>query len=87
MSEKKETAAKRGRAPNPDAKNGIAPPKEGTSSAAVWDACEQLKETEAGAVPSAVIAALAADKLTINSSTVKTQIARWRQFNGMVKAK
>jgi len=87
MSEQKEAAAKKGRAPNPDAKNGIAPPKEGTSSAAVWDACEQLKGTELGVVPSAVIAALAADNLTMNSSTVKTQIARWRQFNGMVKSR
>lgn len=63
-------------------KNGITMPNEGTDSRKIWDTASRLsKENNLIATVSMikkdpVIAAL-------NDATVKTQFARWRQYNGI----
>ena len=85
---KKEAAEVTGRKPNPDAQNGVPPPKAGTNSAAVWAVCDKLAvkaengNPKAGAVIEAVLA-----KNEINEATIKTQLARWRTFHGLTVAR
>jgi hypothetical protein len=84
---KKEATAEakpRGRQPNPDAQNGVSPPKAGTASAAVWAVCDKLHDKDTAATPSIVIAEVQKKHADMNPATIKTQIARWRQFHGMV---
>ena len=82
-------AKPRGRAPNPDAQNGVSPPAAKTASALVWAACDKsAAKTESGApVPADVIAEVLKKNPDMNQSTIKTQIARYRQFHGMVTAR
>jgi len=81
-----EEAAPRGRKPNPDAQNGVAPPAAGTASAAVWAAADKLaaKAENGSPSPAAVLAEVQKKLPEVNPSTVKTQIARWRTFHGLV---
>ena len=80
-----EAGAPRGRTPNPDAKNGVAPPNKNTASALVWQECERSAKKNNGApVPKDVIEAVLAKNGDMATSTIKTQIARWRQYNGLV---
>lgn len=76
--------AKRGRAPNPDAQNGVSPPKAGTVSAEVWAVCDKQAAKGEMPKPSEVLEAVLKKNAAANPATVKTQIARWRQFNGYV---
>lgn len=81
-------AKPRGRAPNPDAQNGVAPPNKGTASATVWAECDRSAKKNNGVpVPKDVIEAVVAKNGEMAASTIKTQIARWRQFNGLVTTK
>lgn len=75
MSEEK---VKTPRAPNPDARNGVSPPKEGTVSAAIWAVLDDLPEEQR-------TAKFVADALGegVNKATVNTQVARWRAYNGL----
>lgn len=84
-----ETEARRGREPNPDAQNGVSPPKAGTASAVVWAACDKLAaKAESGTpTPADVVAEVLKKLPEANASTIKTQIARWRQFNGHTVAR
>jgi hypothetical protein len=79
-------AKPRGRQQNPDSQNGVAPPAAGTASAAVWAACDKLAaKSETGTPsPKAVIEEVQKKNPDVNVSTAKTQIARWRQYHGMV---
>lgn len=81
-------AKPRGRAPHPDAQNGVAPPGKGTTSAIVWAECDRsAKKNDGVPVPKDVIAAVLDKNEGLNPSTIKTQIARWRQFHGLVTQK
>jgi hypothetical protein len=80
-------AKPRGRAPNPEAKNGVSPPAAGTTSAAVWAVCDKLNGKGTAATPSVVAEEVMKKHPDVNLSTLKTQIARWRQFNGMTVAR
>lgn len=89
---KKEVAAEKkpgGRAPNPDAQNGVSPPKAGTSSAAVWAACDKLAAKAENGNPKQGDVKAELEKKTpdLNAATVSTQIARWRQFHGLTVAR
>lgn len=77
-------AAPRGRKPNPDAQNGVAPPAPKTASALVWDVAEKIHAKGDQPMPSAVIEQVHKKNPDMNTSTIKTQLARWRQFHGMV---
>ena len=74
-----------GRAPNPDAQNGVSPPTAGTASAAVWAACDKLAAKAENGNPKQgdVKAEVAKKSPDANPATVSTQIARWRQFHGL----
>lgn len=87
---KKEAAPEKkkgGRAPNPDAQNGISPPKAGTSSALVWAACDKLAAKADGGNPKQgdVKAELEKKNPDLNPATISTQIARWRTFHGLTQ--
>lgn len=89
---KKEVATEKkagGRAPNPDAQNGVSPPKAGTGSALVWAACDKLAAKVDGGNPKQgdVKAELDKKNPDMNPATVSTQIARWRQFHGLTVAR
>lgn len=77
-------AAPRGRKPNPDAQNGVAPPAAKTTSALVWEVADKIHANGGHPVPSAVIEQVQKKNAEVNTSTIKTQLARWRQFHGMV---
>ena len=79
----------RGRAPHPDTKNGVAPPAAKTASAAVWSACDKsaAKQESGSPVPADVLAEVLKKNPDMNPSTIKTQIARWRQHHGLVTAR
>lgn len=77
-------AAPRGRKPNPDAQNGVAPPAPKTASAAVWAAADAIHAKGNQPTPSIVIEQVHKKNPDMNTSTIKTQLARWRQFHGMV---
>lgn len=86
---KKEAPAEKktgGRQPNPDAQNGVSPPKAGTLSAAVWAVCDKLAAKAEGGNPKMgdVKAEVEKKNPDANGSTVNTQIARWRMFHGLV---
>lgn len=83
---KEEETTKPGRKPNPDAQNGVSPPNAGTASAAVWAVCDKLAaKSESGTpTPAAVIEEVTKKNPDMNPATIKTQIARWRQFHGFV---
>lgn len=77
-------AAPRGRKPNPDAQNGVAPPAAKTASALVWEVADKLHAKGEQPVPSVVVEQVQKKKADMNVATIKTQLARWRQFHGMV---
>lgn len=83
--ETKDACAPRGRKPNPDAQNGVAPPAAKTASAAVWEIADKLHAKGEQPVPSVVIELVQKKNPDANVSTIKTQLARWRQFHGMVE--
>lgn len=78
-------AAPRGRKPNPDAQNGVAPPAAKTTSALIWEVADKIHAKGEQPVPSAVIEQVQKKNPDANTSTIKTQLARWRQFHGMVE--
>lgn len=77
--------APRGRKPNPDAQNGVSPPAAKTVSAAVWEIADRVHAKGEQPVPSIVIEQVQKKNPEANVSTIKTQLARWRQFHGMVE--
>lgn len=83
-SEVKDTATPRGRKPNPDAQNGVAPPTAKTVSATIWEIADRIHAKGEQPVPSTVIAQVQKKNPEVNVSTIRTQLARWRQFHGMV---
>lgn len=77
-------AAPRGRKPNPDAMNGVSPPAAKTASALVWEVADKIHAKGDQPVPSTVIEQVQKKNADMNPATIKTQLARWRQFHGMV---
>lgn len=73
------------KAPRADknARNGITRPADGTITGKVWAAADAISISQGGTP--ATVAAVKAHPITagINDHTVKTQYARWRQFNGV----
>ncbi len=66
--------------------NGITRPRAGSTTGRIWDICDSL--SAAAGAPAArkdIIAACEAEGM--NKATITTQHARWRKFNGLVKAK
>jgi hypothetical protein len=78
-------AAPKGRKPNPDSQNGVAPPSAKTAGAMVWEIADRIHAKGDQPVPSAVIEQVTKKNPDMNVSTIKTQLARWRQFHGMVQ--
>jgi len=63
--------------------NGITRPAANTLCGKIWEAADQITNSQHGAV--ATISALKGDPATkdVNEHTIKTQYARWRAFNGV----
>jgi hypothetical protein len=63
-------------------RNGITRPAVETLCGKIWAACDELSGTSHGV---ATIAALKIHPavVSVNGHTIKTQYARWRQFNGV----
>lgn len=62
--------------------NGVTRPKDGTKTAGVWAIADRLSKAKGGPV---AISELAPECSTqgLNDATVRTQYARWKQFNGV----
>lgn len=65
-----------------DEQNGVVRPRDGTSSAAVWNIADALsKKSKEPAKHGDVLEQAAAEG--INEATAKTQFARWRTYHGI----
>lgn len=60
--------------------NGLKRPSKGSTCAIIWDTCDKITlESEATCTSAALFGALQG----YNECTLRTQYARWRQFNGI----
>lgn len=62
--------------------NGVRRPKPGGACGKVWELADSLSATQGSAVAIAVLSK-AASAAGINDSTIRTQYALWRKFNGV----
>lgn len=61
-----------------DTRNGIRPPTPGTLGAAAWSLFDSL-----GDEVTTKVAILHARELGLNENNIRTEICRWRKFNGV----
>lgn len=78
----KAKAADKAPAADKDAKNGITRPADGTKCGRIWAAADQISASQHSIAAIAVVKHHELVK-NIPDATIKTQYARWRQYNGI----
>ena len=80
--EKKEVVVKAEKIVQPK-QNGVARPKDGTVTGAIWAIADSLS-TDLGTPVNRKPVMEACEKVELNKATVATQYGRWRKFHGLV---